>query len=1144
MKLTRRSWLRNHESLRRFFFITHVTILVFLISTVCSWANIRDYQSTTKLSIRFDKAAVGEVIEHIEDVSEFYFLYRKEIVNEERKISLNLQEAPIENILLELFKGEELDYEVRNKQIIITRKKNENSTTTLVTKDQERQIYGTVTNSLGELIPGASIRVKDIQTGTVTGADGKFVLNLPSKAQSLIISFIGLQTKEVAITDQDIYNIVLEDEVIGVDEVVVVAYGTSKKSSFVGSATMVSKEKLEKIKAANPIQALQGMSSGVQVINNSGQPGASPTVVIRGVGSMNASNNPLYVVDGVPYGGYINAISQSDIESITVLKDAAASALYGSRAANGVIIITTKKGQTREGKINVRSTFSFSELAVDLPRKLSPSEFVETTWEAMYFGAIDNGSSEADAAQFATDNLTTEIKINPFSTDTPVGTDGRLDPNARLLFEGDWNGELLKSRPSQEYSIDFSGKTDKTTYYLSASYLDDKGIFTTQKFNRVSARSNMTAQVKSWLQMGTNTSFSHSKTQSPASSSTVWFLRTVPSIYPVYEYDYDAQAYKTDDNGNRIYDYGDDRQAWIGWNPLANAAYNKYETYVDNISTRNFAEITFMPELKFRSTFSLDYYLNSYHGYTTPDYGFMIGRGEVSKSTSRATTSTVTNVLTYNKTIFDNTISVLMGQEAYKFKRNYLSAEREDLPFGGLYELASAATMTGSNSYEDNYRLMSWFSRVEYDYQNKYYFSGSLRRDGTSRFSESSRFGTFWSVGSSWRLSEETFMKPYEWLDNLKVKTSYGAVGNDRLSTMYAYQGLYGTGFNDYGLPGLLVSRLPNESLKWETNLQFNVGLEFTALNRVTGSFEYFKRKSKDLLFTEPMAPSTGFSGIDKNIGDVENRGVEFDLSWKIVQQNDFSWTTDFNATHYTNEITKLPQEEMNSGVFKWREGESRYNFWGAEYAGINPENGNDQWWMNLYETVDGEEVITDRVLTEDKTDVSSDKQKKYLGDALPDVFGGFTNTFNYKGLDFSVMFYYSFGGKLYDSDYSQMMGFRTGFNFHEDVLDGWTPENNTSTTTRFSQGFSSSLSSYSSKYIFNNSFVRLRNITLGYTLPDNLLNRANISSLRLFVKGDNLLTWGSAKDRGTDPEQSLSGTTNNRFPIVKTVSFGIQLSL
>ena len=1117
-----------------------------MVSGIRAVANNGDYQMTARLSISMEKVTVAEAIRHIEEISEFYFLYRKDVVDENRKVSLNFNDVPIDDILVELIKGEDLKYEVRDKQIIINKKEKTEGNNQVLPDEQERKIFGTVTDKSGGLIPGATIRIKDSQIGVVTDANGKFALDIPSNvsAKILVISFIGFKTKEIEIANQEIFNIILDEDVVGLDEVVVIAYGTSKRSSFVGSASVVSSEKLEKIQTSNPVQALQGMSSGVQVINNSGQPGASPTIIIRGSGSMNASTDPLYVVDGVPYGGYINAISPSDIESMTVLKDASASALYGSRAANGVIIITTKKGKTIEGKINVRSTFSFSELAVDLPRRLTPQEFTETTWKAIYFGAIDGGSSESVAAQYATDNLANSLRMNPYSIAKPVGIDGKLDPSAKLLFEGDWNGELLKSRPTQEYSIDFSGKSDKNSYYYSVSYLDDKGIFTTQKFNRISARANVTSQVNDWLEMGTNTSFAHSLTDSPAGSSTVWFLRTVPSIYPVYEYDYETSAYKTDGNGNKIYDYGDNRQGWIGWNPLADAAYNKYKTLIDNISTRNFAEITFTPDLKFRSTFSLDFYLNSYHGYTTPDYGFMKGRGQVSKSTSKATTSTITNLLTYNKTIEEHSFNVLLGQEAYNYKSNYLSATREDLPFGGLYELASAATMTGSTSSEDNYRLMSWFSRVEYDFNNKYYFSGSLRTDGSSRFSKSSRYGTFWSIGASWRLTQEDFLKDLKWLNNLKIKSSYGAVGNDRISTMYAYQGLYGTGYDDYGSPGLMISRLPNEGLKWETNLQFNVGLEFMVLNKISGSFEYFKRQSKDLLFTQPMSPSTGFSGIDKNIGTVENNGFELDLLWNVMQSNDFSWSMDFNATHYKNKITKLPQKEMNSGVFKWREGESRYNFWGAEYAGINPENGNDQWWMNIYETIDGKEVLKERVKTEQISDVNSDKQKKYLGDALPDVFGSITNNFKYKGLDFSFMFYFSIGGKLYDSDYSQMMGYRAGFSYHEDVLNSWTPENKTSEITRFSEGFANSMVNYTSKFIFDNTFVRLRNITLGYTLPDNLVKKAKISSLRFFVKGDNLFTWGSAAKRGTDPEQSVSGTTNNRFPVVKNISIGLQIGL
>jgi hypothetical protein len=395
-------------------------------------------------------------------------------------------------------------------------------------------------------------------------------------------------------------------------------------------------------------------------------------------------------------------------------------------------------------------------------------------------------------------------------------------------------------------------------------------------------------------------------------------------------------------------------------------------------------------------------------------------------------------------------------------------------------------------------------------------------------------------------MSNESFMKPYSsWLDNLKLKASYGAVGNDNLGTYYAYQGLYVTGMNNYKDPGVLASRLANKNLKWETNLQFNLGLEFAVFNKVNASFEWFNRKSKDLLFTLPMAPSTGFSGIDRNIGDVKNQGIEFSVNYTPIAHKNFKWSIDLNGTSYKNRITKLPQKEINSGVFKWREGESRYNFWGVEYAGVNPETGNDQYWKNVYETNDkGEKVLVDRVKTENYNEVTSDSQKKYLGDAIPKLFGGFTNNFSYKGLDLSVMIYYSLGGKLYDSDYSQMMSYRTGYSMHPDMLKSWTPENTSAKFPRISNAYANYLNTYTSKFIFNNSFARLRNVTLGYTLPKELTSRFQVNSLRIFVQGDNILTVGGAASRGTDPEQSISGTTDNRFPVTKSYSFGLQLSL
>ena len=1016
---------------------------------------------------------------------------------------------------------------------------------TLAATAQNIDVRGTVKDAAGNPVVGAGIVLRgNNRVYTMSDAAGAFHLSVPQDG-ALVMTCLGYQEQTVPVSGRRAIDIVLVDDSQMLDETIVVAYGTASKSSFTGSATVVKKEDIQKIATSNVTQALQGLSAGVQVINSSGQPGDGGSINIRGIGSMNASSSPLYVVDGVAYSGYINAIASSDIESMTVLKDAAATSLYGSRAANGVIVITTKKGQSEEGKINFRSNLGFASMAVPLPRQLAPTEYAWMAWQALYNAAIDGGNSRAEAGAIAANNLANELKINPWNTRNIIDETGKLlVSDDDLLWYGDWRGEMLQVRPRQEYNIDLSGRKGDTNYFFSGGYLNDKGIFTTQQFERISGRVNVSTKVKKWLEVGTNTSFSHSLTDAPAGDSVVWFLRTVPSTFNIYEYDYTKGGYATDANGNYIYEYGSDRPNWSGWNMLADAAYNKYITKVDQISTRNYGEITFFPGLTFRSTVSIDYYISKYDGYGSAEHGYSAGEGgNAQKSMDRNVATTWTNILNFNKKFGEHNVGVMLGQESFSRNVAGVSAGRKGFPFAGLYELSSAAEPDYSSSYVDDYRLLSFFSRLEYDYADKYYLSGSVRTDGSSKFSPISRWGTFWSAGASWRINNENFLKDVRWIDNLKLKVSYGAVGNDNLSSWYCYQGLYAAGYNDLSNAGVVISRLPNETLKWETNLQFNTGIDFALFRRLTGSIEYFDRKSKDLLFTMPMALSTGFSGIDRNIGDVKNYGVEATLDWAVVNRDSFRWNMNFNATHYRNVITSLPQKEMNSGVFKWREGQSRYDYWGPEYAGVNPANGNDQFWMNVFDTdADGNSVVVGRVITESTSDIQGDEQKKYLGSSIPAVFGGFTNTFQIGGVDLSVMLYYSIGGLMYDTDYSQMAAYRQGFQLHPDLMtNAWTPENPNATLPRINRN---TVDVFSTKYLFDNTFLRLRNVTLGYTFPKRLMNKVGIDVLRLYVQGDNLMTFGQAAKRGTDPEQSVSGTTGNRFPTTKNVSFGVQITL
>ncbi|WP_278961048.1 SusC/RagA family TonB-linked outer membrane protein, partial [Parabacteroides johnsonii] len=695
---------------------------------------------------------------------------------------------------------------------------------------QEKTVSGIVI-STEDGLPMIGVAVVDKQTmnGVTTNEKGEFSMTVSPRTKTLHLSYLGYKTKEVSITGRSM-KIEMEPDMVAIDEVMVVAYGTGKKSTFTGSASVVKKESLEKIKASNVTQALQGQSSGVQVLNNSGEPGEDATIMIRGIGSMNASSSPLYVVDGTAYDGYLNAINPNDIESMTILKDASATALYGSRAANGVVMITTRKGSSEKGQINFRSTWGFSSLAVGLPDQLSPDQLSQLTWRALYNGYKDDGRfSEEDSRYYASNYLMGEFGYNPYNVDMPVGTDGKMDPNAKLNYWGDWREALLKSRLRQEYTIDFSGKNKKADYFISAGYLNDKGVFSIQRFERYSTRANLNYNVNKWLKVGTNISLSHSVREGSAGDQTVWLLRTMPTLYPIYEWDGATNAYRLDKNGNRIFDYGNNRTSWSGTNPLADDTYNNAPWTHDDVSNRTYFEITFIPGLKWRTNFSVDFYQYNYDGYVNSEYGYASGyKGSAYKESDRNLSYTLNNLLTYEKSFGDHSLSVLLGQEAYALEYKLLSAEKQGFPFPGVTEIGSAAVMSSMNSYTDKYRLLSWLSRVEYDYKDRYYVSGSFRTDGSSRFHPDNRWGKFWSLGGSWRISNEEFMKPYSsWLDNLKLKASYGAVGNDNLGTYYAYQGLYATGMNNYRDPGVMVSRLSNKELKWETNLQFNVGLDF-----------------------------------------------------------------------------------------------------------------------------------------------------------------------------------------------------------------------------------------------------------------------------------------------------------------------------
>ncbi len=986
-------------------------------------------------------------------------------------------------------------------------------------------------------IAGATISLKGTNKSVISNRDGLFTITQINGSNTLIVKYVGFEAKEFKASEP--YNVVtLKGLSTELNEVVIVAYGTAKKSSYVGSVSQIKSEELEDRQVSNISSALQGLAPGLQATSSSGQPGTTATIRIRGIGSINASSDPLYVVDGAPYQGDINAIDVNDIASVSILKDAASSALYGSRGANGVIIITTKEGgKFSETKINASLNRGFSNRAVNDYKQMRTDQYFESYWLALKNKQLTNGLTDAQASQSASTRLVAALGINPYGDKfpQPVGLNGKLVNGATPLWNDKWSDVLERNGQRTQANLSFTGGDQKNQYFISGGYLNDQGFALGSGFKRYNARVNLTSQAKKWLKVGLNISASSTDQDYPQSedSNTANIIlvdRSIPSFYPYYQRKGDG-SYVLDANGNKVFDFGDYRPsaAFPRSNLLATQNLNLNQILSDNVSARAFLEVTLLPSLKFKTTYNGDYKSENDHYYTNPSFGddATIG-GTVSKSNTRVYAWTWNNIFTYEK-IFNNDhqINLLAGQELYKYNTRNISGSKQGFILPGFYEPDAAAQLNDFSGSADNYALLSFFGKAEYSYKNKYFLSGSLRTDGSSRFSPQNRWGTFWSVGGSWRASKEDFLKDVSWLSNLTFRTSYGAQGNDNIGTFYAYEGLYAI-FNNLGENGLVTSRLATPDLKWETNLNFNAGFDFGIFkNRVTGTIEYFNRASKNLLFSLPKATSTGFTSIDANIGALRNSGLEVQINTIPVSTTNFKWAFSINATHYKNKITALPTNNIISGTKLLRVGGSINDFYIKEWAGVDKQTGNPLWYTD---DANGKKVTT--------TDYS--KAKLYIeGTSLPDILGGITNTFNYKQFELSALLSYSLGGKILDGDFASLLqnGNRAGGSWSADILNHWTPENPNSDIPRLTTDNLGSTQT-STRLLYSASYARLKNVSLSYNFAKVLSNKLGIQNLKLSLISENLFTFSGHK--GMDPEQTISGSTYFRYPAIRSFSAGI----
>ncbi|WP_436418702.1 SusC/RagA family TonB-linked outer membrane protein [Petrimonas sp.] len=1046
-------------------------------------------------------------------------------------------------------------------------------------------VTGKVVDENGDPLIGANIIEKDNPSnGTVTNEDGYYSIQT-DKGHTLRFSYIGFLTKE-AIVQGNTLNITMESSSIAMSELMVVAYGTTDKRTYTGSVATVNAESITRNRSNNVLSSLQGLVPGIQLENKSRRGGQStPEIVIRGASSINASIQPLYIIDGVPNDA-MRHLNPDDIESISVLKDAAAISLYGARATNGVILITTKQGKRTGDRAVVSYTgqFGYSTRSGRDYEQVSPYEYYELTWEAMRNGAIDDGGlltaggkSYKTPEEYATNELLNTLGYNAFNMNNPVGMDGRLHPDAQLLWWEDYNKKLLGTGSRNEHSFSISGASERINYYLSTGYLNQRGIEPGNPgFDRFTTRLNFTYKINNKVSVGTNISVSSSNSRTTGIDNGyadfTTYARLTPGLYPLYKRDPAGKSVYGED-GNPILDFGNGPSDLMnsrrpdvtgtgpahGVNPLGTLDLNKSTSKGNYIFTNYYFDYDILENLNFRASYSRNISTDKSSVYRNRTIGSATStNGAMDVTTSEYVNWTTNGILTYNKN-WDNkhNLKLMAGTEINEWSTSNMSASVRNFAFEGMDELVNGSDIVrpglgpGTSSEQ---RLVGFFSRAEYNFLNRYFLLGSIRRDGSSNFHPDTRWGNFWSLGAGWLASEETFLKDINWISLLKFRGSYGTSGN---IGSHDYRAYYKSGYSFLGQSGVYISSMPNRFLKWEVNKQLNLGLDANFIkNRICLSVDLYNRVTDDLFYNVPLSPSIGFSQVLRNIGSLSNKGVELSLTTENIATRDFNWTTNFNIAHNKNKIRSLNQDEFVTGYRIYKVGQSTTEFYIAEYAGVNPENGKSRWYIDEVDETSGEKTGK-RVTTEDFNETSyksvrladgsykvfRDLGRKPAGNFTPKVTGGFLNSFRIKNVDFSFLFNYSLGSKVLMMDYAALTSSAGGV-FHKDMLDRWQQPGDVTSipklTTYKTGNYTGSSSYISTFYLRKGDYLKLKNVTLGYTLPANATNVFHISSARVYMQADNVFYL--SHERGFDPEQVSMGLVNTIYPALATYSVGIKL--
>ncbi len=1045
---------------------------------------------------------------------------------------------------------------------------------------QDRTISGTVSDETGPL-PGVTILKKGTTQGTETDFDGNYTIKAKT-GDILVFSFVGMKTAEKTVGSSNQISVVLEGDNL-LDEVVVVGYGTTTKQSFTGTAKVVKPENIAAKSFSNVSQSLAGEVAGVNVINTSGQPGTAATIRIRGFGSVNGNRSPLYVVDGVPFSGSINSINPADIENTTVLKDATATAIYGARGANGVILINTKKGKSGDSSIDVsiKTGINFS----GLPRYdviKSPEEYIETSWEAMANRGLDLNPN-ADAVAYANANLFSSRGINSkYNMWNVNSVDELIDPVTGKIRDGvtrrynpeNWEDYGFQTSFRTETNLNMSGGNNDTKYFSSFGYLNDKGYITGSDYKRYTTRLNLTHKPTKWLTAAANIGYAFSKTtsngQSSDSGSVFWFVDNIPSIYPLFERDADGNFIEDPYFGGNTYDYGVGRGFGALTNSIADAKFNKNQNKRHELNGNISFNIQITNGLTFENTYGAQYFMIKADNINNPFYGSAAGQGgSIFRRFTEVTSQNFLNLLRYKKEFGNDDLEILVAHEANKYDLDTSTASKENLVniWGANGSLNNyIITSSPSTGYSNEANIESYFGQVNYSINDKYYFTGSIRRDGSSRF-VNEKWGTFGSFGASWILSKENFMASSSFVNFLKLKASYGLIGDQAGVGLYNYQNNYSIGnLNDE--ISLSINAIGNPDLTWETSKMFQVGTEFTLFNNVIdGSIDYYIKNTDDLIFERRDAPSTGDAILTVNDGELKNSGLEFDLTSHIINKENFKLDFSINGEIANNELIAMPIDPATgdekvldiAGNYGRAVGHSIYDFYMREWAGVDPTNGYPLWNVYYHDannngTLDAGEGIQslheykvanpDNAISSTTTSIYDEATQKFIGKSvIPDIRGAFRLSGQIHNFDFSTQFTYSLGGYGYDGAYANLMdNDQVGNNnWHTDIRNRWKESGDVTDVPKLISNRNIQVNSRSSRFITSTNYLALNNVRLGYTIPSKFIKNSGVSNVNVWMAGDNLFLL--SERAGFNPSTSeTSATSTYRYSPLTTITLGVNV--